>query len=54
VDTPFIDWDAVRDLVAGVDPLTPDDCARAIRFALEQPPNVGINEIVIRPAAQEL
>jgi NADP-dependent 3-hydroxy acid dehydrogenase YdfG len=54
VDTPFIDWDAVRDLVPGVSPLDAGDCARAIRFALEQPPNVAINEIVIRPAAQEL
>jgi NADP-dependent 3-hydroxy acid dehydrogenase YdfG len=54
VDTPFIDWEAVREHVPGVTPLEPEDCARVIRFALEQPPNVALNEIVIRPADQQL
>lgn len=31
--------------------LTPDPIARAIRFALEQPDGVDINEIVVRPTA---
>lgn len=31
--------------------LTPDAIARAIRFALEQPEGVDINEIVVRPTA---
>ena len=31
--------------------LTPDAIARAIRFALEQPENVDVNEIVVRPTA---
>lgn len=31
--------------------LTPDAIARAIRFALEQPDGVDINEIVVRPTA---
>jgi NADP-dependent 3-hydroxy acid dehydrogenase YdfG len=31
--------------------LTPDAIARAIRFALEQPDGVDINEIIVRPTA---
>ena len=31
--------------------LTPDAIARAIRFALEQPDGVDVNEIVVRPTA---
>jgi NADP-dependent 3-hydroxy acid dehydrogenase YdfG len=52
VDTPFIDWAAVRDRVSGVDPLRPEDCADAIRFALERPARFGLNEIVIRSSTQ--
>jgi NADP-dependent 3-hydroxy acid dehydrogenase YdfG len=45
-DTPFFDnrpgeW-ALRD----------EDIARAVLFALEQPPNVDVNEILIRPTRQ--
>jgi NADP-dependent 3-hydroxy acid dehydrogenase YdfG len=45
-DTPFFDnrpgeW-ALRD----------EDVARAVLFALEQPPNVDVNEILIRPTRQ--
>ena len=29
-----------------------DSIARAIAFAMEQPPDVGVNEIVVRPTAQ--
>jgi NADP-dependent 3-hydroxy acid dehydrogenase YdfG len=32
--------------------LPPDAIARAIAFAIEQPPEVDVNEIVIRPTAQ--
>jgi len=32
--------------------LAPDAVARAIRFAIEQPDEVDINEIVLRPTAQ--
>jgi NADP-dependent 3-hydroxy acid dehydrogenase YdfG len=46
VDTPFftaISLDA---------PLEPDDVARAVHFALSQPPHVDVNEILVRPTAQ--
>ena len=29
--------------------LTPDAIARAVRFAIEQPEDVDVNEIVVRP-----
>jgi NADP-dependent 3-hydroxy acid dehydrogenase YdfG len=32
--------------------ISPDAIARAIAFAIEQPPNVDVGEIVIRPTAQ--
>ncbi|MBW8059835.1 MAG: SDR family oxidoreductase [Solirubrobacterales bacterium] len=48
VDTPFFDnrpgdW-----------ALSDDDIARSVMFALEQPPGVDINEILIRPTRQPL
>jgi NADP-dependent 3-hydroxy acid dehydrogenase YdfG len=46
VDTPFFEnrpSDALHD----------EDVARAVMFALEQPPHVNINEILLRPTAQE-
>jgi len=36
-----------------LDPLTADDVARAVGYALEQPAHVSLNEIVLRPALQE-
>jgi NADP-dependent 3-hydroxy acid dehydrogenase YdfG len=46
VDTPFFDDPPeIRALDA-------DDVARAIMFAVSQPPHVDINEILIRPTAQ--
>lgn len=32
----------------------PDAIARAVRFAIEQPPDVDVNEILVRPTAQML
>ena len=32
--------------------LTADDVARAVMFAVAQPPHVDVNEILIRPTAQ--
>ena len=40
--------EASRDKVA----ITPDVIARAIAFAIEQPPDVDVGEIVVRPTAQ--
>lgn len=34
--------------------LTPDAIARAIRFALEQPEGVDVNEVVVRPTAADM
>jgi NADP-dependent 3-hydroxy acid dehydrogenase YdfG len=46
VDTPFFDQppkDALRD----------DDVARAVLYAVSQPQHVNVNEILVRPTAQE-
>ena len=48
VDTPFFDK------VPSEAPLEPDDIARAVLFALSQPPHVDVNEILVRPTAQPL
>ncbi|MDP1847737.1 MAG: SDR family oxidoreductase [Solirubrobacteraceae bacterium] len=45
VDTPFFD-NPVSDA------LEPDDIARAIMFAVSQPPHMDVNEILIRPVSQ--
>ncbi len=46
VDTPFFD--------DGADPgsLVPGDIARAVLYALEQPPSVDVNMVLVRPTAQ--
>ncbi len=45
VDTPFFD-DRPSDALAD------DDIARAVIYALSQPPHVNVNEILVRPTAQ--
>jgi NADP-dependent 3-hydroxy acid dehydrogenase YdfG len=37
---------------AGVTPLASEDIATAILYAIAQPPNVAVNEILIRPSGQ--
>lgn len=54
VDTPLADNPYAAEMKKTVQPLSSFDCARAIRFAFEQPPNVAINEIVMRPLKQVL
>ena len=46
VDTPFFENRPSQALTA-------DDVARAIMFAVSQPPHVDVNEILVRPTAQE-
>jgi NADP-dependent 3-hydroxy acid dehydrogenase YdfG len=46
VDTPFFDTPPV-----GM--LEPDDIARAVMWAVSQPPHVDVNEILVRPTAQD-
>jgi NADP-dependent 3-hydroxy acid dehydrogenase YdfG len=54
VDTPMVDNPFANELKRRVHPLDAADCARAIRFALEQPAHCSINEIVLRPTSQVL
>jgi NADP-dependent 3-hydroxy acid dehydrogenase YdfG len=55
VDTSMLQDNAFADgLLETVTPLRPEDCARAVRFALDQPPNCAVNEIVLRPVGQLL
>ena len=42
----------MRKRFAGVAPLAAEDIARAIVFAISQPPNVSVNEVLVRPSAQ--
>jgi NADP-dependent 3-hydroxy acid dehydrogenase YdfG len=46
VDTPFFDN-------PGEGRLRAEDVARAVMFAVAQPPHVDVNEILVRPTAQE-
>ncbi|HEV2769088.1 MAG TPA: SDR family oxidoreductase [Solirubrobacteraceae bacterium] len=45
VDTPFFEQRPEN-------ALHPDDIARAVLYAVEQPPHVDVNEILVRPVAQ--
>jgi NADP-dependent 3-hydroxy acid dehydrogenase YdfG len=48
-DTPFFDNGSPLE-----GSLEADDVARAIMFALEQPPHVDVNEILVRPTTQDV
>ena len=43
---------AFYDEPVGGEQLTADDVARAIMFAIEQPPHIDVNEIMMRPTVQ--
>jgi NADP-dependent 3-hydroxy acid dehydrogenase YdfG len=45
-DTPFFDNPLE------IEPLQAEDIARAVMFAVQQPPHMDVNEILIRPTAQ--
>ncbi|HTI35507.1 MAG TPA: SDR family oxidoreductase [Miltoncostaea sp.] len=47
VETPFYDEPV------GGEQLTADDVARAVLFAMGQPPHVDVNEIMVRPTVQD-
>ena len=50
VATPLtLDNPLVRPLVDTIEPLTPEDIARCLVFAYQQPPHAVISELVIRP-----
>ncbi|HZU61588.1 MAG TPA: SDR family oxidoreductase [Solirubrobacteraceae bacterium] len=46
VDTPFFSQRPTN-------ALEPDDVARAVMFAVSQPPHMDVNEILVRPTAQD-
>jgi NADP-dependent 3-hydroxy acid dehydrogenase YdfG len=48
VDTPFFSS------APAIKALEADDIARAVMYAVSQPPHVDVNEILIRPTAQDL
>ena len=54
VDTPLSRATAPGAFSDGVEPLDPDDVARAVAFAIFEPAGVSINEIVLRPRHQAI
>lgn len=47
VDTPFFENKP------SIEALRPEDVARAVMYAVSQPPHVDVNEILVRPTAQD-
>ena len=46
------DEDAANAVYEGVDPVTPDEIADCVMFALTRPPHVNVDEIVVKALAQ--
>ena len=46
------DAEAAKAVYAGVDPVTPDEVADCVLFALTRPPHVNVDEIVVKATAQ--
>jgi NADP-dependent 3-hydroxy acid dehydrogenase YdfG len=46
------DKEAAKSVYAGLDPVTPDEVADCVLFALTRPPHVNIDEIVVKALAQ--
>ena len=46
------DTEAARAVYEGVEPLTPEDIAECVLFALTRPPHVNVDEIVVKATAQ--
>lgn len=44
----------IEGMAEEIEPLQPEDIARAIRYAVTQPSHVDVNELLIRPTRQEL
>ena len=44
--------EVMRKAFAGVEPLQAEDIANAVVYAIGQPPNVAVNEVLVRPAKQ--
>jgi NADP-dependent 3-hydroxy acid dehydrogenase YdfG len=53
VDTPLTrNSPKVRPLIESIEPLLPEDVARAVLFAYQQPPHVELTEVALRPLNQ--
>jgi hypothetical protein len=46
------DAEAAKAVYTGVDPVTPDEIAECVLFALTRPPHVNVDEIVVKAVAQ--
>ena len=46
------DDEAAKAVYAGVDPVTPDEVADCVLFALTRPPHVNVDELVVKALAQ--
>ena len=46
------DAEAAKAVYAGVEPVTPDEIADCVLFALTRPPHVNVDEIVVKATAQ--